>query len=193
MGNFNPDSYCGLYCGACDIHVSLKTGVKSRFARFWNADFLRKFVQANGIQIADKDEIKMSCQGCKSDEVFINCRLCRIRSCAAVKAVAHCTDCAEYPCVTYRDIGKAVRLLPHVGSAPENLAEIGEKGVGDWLSGQARRWSCPDCGAQYSWYAGRCAGCGKKLGNRTYKFTILASFIMKLALNSLARKQKASR
>ncbi len=192
MENFNPDSYCGLYCGACDIQVSSKTGAKTRFARFWNPKFLRKFIRANGIEISDEDDIKIACKGCKSNEVFINCRYCRIRDCASSKAVAHCSDCAQYPCDKFEEIGKGAGLLPHLRSISENLAEIGKRGAEGWRSGQARRWSCPDCGAQFSWYSDRCPGCGKRLGNKAYKFTFLASLILRGGLKALAKKQKAA-
>jgi hypothetical protein len=41
--NFNYDSYCGIYCGACDIMMTYKTGRKHKLATFWDESTVRTF------------------------------------------------------------------------------------------------------------------------------------------------------
>lgn len=45
------DSYCGIYCGACDIRLAGETGRKTRFAAFWDERTLRLFRERQGTPI----------------------------------------------------------------------------------------------------------------------------------------------
>ncbi|WP_366946827.1 DUF3795 domain-containing protein [Desulfosporosinus nitroreducens] len=37
------------------------------------------------------------CDGCKSNNLFINCKHCKIRACAINRKVEHCNECNQYP------------------------------------------------------------------------------------------------
>lgn len=182
MSERSGDSYCGIYCGACDIRLAGETGKKTRLAAFWDEDTLRRFRERQGTPITHPDQLRLRCGGCKSDEVFVNCGACRLRACARERRVEHCSDCAEYPCALYRKFQQAAALLPHVGLCAGNLAAIRAAGVERWLAEQGARWGCPDCGAPFPWYADACAACGRQLGDRAFRFSALRSFLMKLGI-----------
>jgi hypothetical protein len=176
MDTFNPDAYCGIYCGACSIAVCGKTGRADAFA----ACLGRLPSEAR------------ACGGCKSDAVYAGCSTCNIRRCAREKGVAHCIDCAEYPCASYRSwqsIAKA--LVPHACAAPGSLEAIKHEGVDAWLTAQRRRWSCPGCGAPFSWYADTCHKCGRALANESYTLSGWRRLVCRFILPRAYRKGKA--
>jgi hypothetical protein len=145
---FNPDTYCGVYCGACSICAFGKTG---------RADALAACL--GGVPKGD-----LACGGCKSDSVYAGCSICNLRRCARERGVEHCIECVKYPCTSYRrwqSVAKA--MAPHARTAPESLVAIRRDGAAAWLAEQKCRWSCPDCGTPFSWYARTCAACGRPL------------------------------
>jgi hypothetical protein len=186
MSDRSGDSYCGIYCGACDIRLAGETGRKSRFADFWSEKRLRRFREAQGSPVTNPEQLRLRCSGCKSDDVFVNCGACKLRACARGRRLDHCSDCAEYPCALYRGFLRAGSMLPHVRLCPGNLESVRTRGVERWLAEQAERWRCPDCGALFSWYAETCGGCGRRLRERTFRFSALRSLIMKVGIR-LAR------
>lgn len=179
MCKHNYDSYCGLYCGACDILVADKTGHKGQFAHFWNKSVLRKFLNIQEIGYTEED-LEFKCNGCKSDEVFINCRPCAMRNCAKMKGVEHCTECSDYPCKTWLLLKKGEKVLKHLGDKQSNLKTIKEKGVDFWLAEQEKRWQCPECGTNFAWYSTHCRNCGKKIGENAFKFTWVNALLFKM-------------
>lgn len=54
---FNPDTYCGIYCGACSIAMLGKTGRADGFA--------------DCLGTVPKEDL--ACGGCKSDRVYAGC------------------------------------------------------------------------------------------------------------------------
>jgi hypothetical protein len=63
MDILNPDTYCGLYCGACSVAVYGQTGRADNFVGcLWGVP-----------------EEELSCGGCKSDNVYAGCRACGLR------------------------------------------------------------------------------------------------------------------
>ncbi len=109
---------------------------------------------------------EIRCDGCRSSDVFVNCGNCLLRTCAASRGIEFCIDCREFPCAEYRRIASfGSSLPPHFLVIVRNLAEIREKGADEWRRLQVERWTCPDCGAPYSWYAERCA-CGTDVSRR---------------------------
>jgi hypothetical protein len=190
MNQFNYDFYCGIYCGACDIHQAYKTGRKDSFASLWTEPVLRALQKTLGNTGLASEALQIRCHGCKSDAVFINCTTCKIRSCAIEKKIDHCIDCTEYPCPTVTGTRKLAKLLPHVTHNAPNLETIKKKGVQQWLAEQERRWKCPDCGTSIAWYSGSCSGCGKKLKELSYTFSPIKAFFMKLSIRLAALKKR---
>lgn len=189
MNNRNYDSYCGLYCGACDILTAYKTGHKTRFSYFWSGTLLKRFLRAQGVDFQDDESLELKCNGCKSDSLFINCKTCEIRKCAIGKKVDHCTDCTEYPCSTLVGRKKIEGLLPHIKSTHSNLDAIKSKGVDWWLSEQEKQWQCPECRTSFAWYTTTCGTCGKDLRKSTFTFTFLQSALLKLGLRLASLKK----
>jgi hypothetical protein len=176
MGAFNPDAYCGIYCGACSIVMRGKTGRADDFAAC-----------LGGVPSWD-----LACGGCRSDSVYAGCSTCNIRRCARERGVAHCSDCGEYPCASYRkwqSVAKA--LVPHARTASESLEVIRRDGVDAWLTAQERRWSCPGCGTPFSWYARSCHKCGRALVSEAYALSGWRRLLCRLILPMAYRKGKA--
>lgn len=171
------DSYCGIYCEACSVLRHGKTG---------DAD---GFVAAlNGVPAEE-----IACGGCTSDRVYAGCRTCAIRDCARVKGVDHCSSCGEYPCGVYRSWQRAGRILPHVLEAAGSMKTIRRDGGDAWLAEQEKRWSCPECGAPFSWYAANCASCGRSLTSRAYAMTGARRLLCRIILPLAYRKGKGER
>ncbi|MBN1619402.1 DUF3795 domain-containing protein [candidate division WOR-3 bacterium] len=154
MTEFRPDSYCGLYCGACDIlsafKKSLDTGQKAQWSE------LPKQFQSLPFD-TKKSEIK--CYGCKTDVVFDGCSHCLIRKCAAKKTgIETCLDCEKYPCWRHKLTGLVKKVfglekkLPHHKDIKPNLEFIRQNGIDKWLNEQEKKWTCPSCGERLTWY-----------------------------------------
>ncbi|MCP3940044.1 MAG: DUF3795 domain-containing protein [Desulfobacteraceae bacterium] len=175
MNMFNPDTYCGSYCGACSIAMYSNTG---------RAD---EFVACLG----GVPEEELSCGGCKSDNIYAGCKACGIRRCAREKSVEYCIDCTDYPCKSYRTWQKAAKLLPHLNGAAASLENIKSDGVDHWLDEQRIHWSCPDCGTPFSWYATACSKCGRSLSSKAQKLSGWRKFLCRFMLPGAYRKGRA--
>ena len=74
MPELHCDSYCGLYCGACDMWVAYRRAQERGTDASWD-----------GVQFPLKRHFATApviCHGCKGDVVFRGCRACPIRACA---------------------------------------------------------------------------------------------------------------
>ncbi|WP_432403137.1 DUF3795 domain-containing protein [Wukongibacter sp. M2B1] len=186
MGEYNYDSYCGLYCGACDVLVAHKTGDKSKFASFWTESTVKEFQEAQGLPYEESD-LKLKCHGCKSNNVFINCRSCKIKTCAKDRAIEHCSDCSDYPCEILIAHKKGEKVLPHLKEKEGNLNTIKKAGVDQWLKEQEKRWHCPECQTIFSWYSSKCNNCGKDLRKNAFKFTWFNGFLLKIGFRHMKK------
>jgi hypothetical protein len=166
MTDFNFDSYCGNYCGACSIMMAYRTGKLDQFASYWTKENLIESLKAQGICVSEKDSLKLQCHGCKTDTVFINCKHCKIRDCAIGRNMDHCFNCADFPCHLFNNtlFNKDMQqMLPHLKLVKENQNYIKEKGIERWLEEQAKRWKCPECQTTASWYTMSCTNCSADL------------------------------
>jgi len=188
MKNCNYDSYCGIYCGACDIMMAGRTGGKYRLASFWNGKNIRRYQKTIGIEYDSKQPVTFKCDGCKSGTLFANCASCQIRKCAIDRKVDYCLDCILYPCTLIDGFNKVGSLLPHIRNNQDNMERIKESGIKKWLSEQEERWRCPDCKTEFSWYTNKCKKCGKNLTESSYKFSFLQALILKLGIFIASRK-----
>lgn len=183
MKYFNYDSYCGIYCGACDIMVAYQTGRRTAFASFWKESTVKAIQQTLGLRYDDSRPFELACNGCKTDSLFVNCRICKIRTCAAGKRLDHCADCGDYPCGLFSEWLKMKLFLPHLKQVPGNMEYIKKHGVNRWLSEQEKKWKCPVCQTGFAWYSSTCENCGHDLKRYTSRFNIIRSGLMKMALN----------
>lgn len=119
MSGFNYDTYCGIYCGACSIMMSHRTGRKDPLALQFTEENIRAFLASQGEKYPEGEEFSHNCTGCKTATLFINCRPCKIRKCAVEKKVEHCIECGEYPCQLFSTImvnPQVQQTLPHTRS-----------------------------------------------------------------------------
>jgi hypothetical protein len=182
MNYFNYDSYCGIYCGACDIMKAYQTGRKTAFASFWKESTVKAIQRSLGIEYDETKPLELACHGCKSGSLFTNCRICKIRTCAMEKKVDHCVDCGDYPCAMFSEWLKMKVLLPHLKQVPGNLESIKKTGVNRWLTEQEKKWECPECRTGFAWYSSKCGNCGHDLKQYTSRFNIVRSGLMRLCL-----------
>jgi hypothetical protein len=160
MTEFQCDSYCGLYCGACDMLLASRRAEERGIAPSWD-----------GVHFPLKGQFATAsvvCHGCKSDIVFRGCSVCPVRKCArSMPGIETCVDCRRYPCFRHwlvtlvRRLAGLERRLPHLSVLPGNVAFIRDSGVKAWLEEQQRRWTCPSCHTAFSWYQRECAGCDR--------------------------------
>ena len=194
MEDFNDDSYCGIYCGACDIMNSYQTGKKQPLALFWNEKTVKSLHKGLGLKYDDSKPFTLECHGCKSGQLFVNCRVCKKRECAISRNLAHCIDCSDYPCDEIRSMQKNAFVLPHVKDNHTNMASIKSVGVEQWLKDQQNRWKCPKCNTGFSWYTSKCNSCGSNLRKYTWRFSSFRLQLLRFGiyLASHSRKEKRS-
>jgi hypothetical protein len=163
MEQYQYDTYCGLYCGACDVMATFKKSIENNRKPTWNElpSEMRKYNPSGKI-----DDIK--CYGCKTDIVFEGCSKCPIRKCAKEKMnVTVCFDCSKFPCFRFRIFSLArwfmKNKLPHLKTIPKNRTMIQEKGITEWLVQQEATWKCPQCNSSFTWYMKVCNTCGVEL------------------------------
>jgi hypothetical protein len=110
---------------------------------------------------------EVACHGCRSDAVFAGCCDCSVRKCAKDKGVAACVACGEFPCAKVASLrGLVARVKarrPHTAAIFGDAGIARERGCRAWAEMQRARWSCPGCGAPFTWYQQRCHGCGLEL------------------------------
>lgn len=193
MNNENHDSFCGIYCGACDIMMAGRTGEKYKLASFWNSKSIQRYQKTLGINYDENQPVSYKCEGCKSDKLFVNCASCPIRKCAIDNRVDHCLDCPSYPCALTGNLHRAESFLPHLKTCDENMRRIKDTGTSKWLSEQEDKWRCPECKTPFSWYTGTCKNCGKDLKAYSYKFTYIKSLVLKLGIYAASREAMRNR
>jgi hypothetical protein len=177
MNAFNPDTYCGIYCGACSIAMHSRTGRADEFAAC----------------LGNVPNEELACGGCKSNTIYAGCSTCSLRRCAREKNIEHCIDCADFPCKSYSTWQTVAKFLPHTHEAASSLKVIKSNGVDYWLDAQRRRWSCPECGTPFSWYASVCYTCGGSLMSKAHNLSVWRKLLCRFVLNMAYRKGKANK
>lgn len=138
------DTYCGLYCGSCEIFITNQKGEVKETAKKW------------GMNPDD-----LYCNGCKTDTTSVFCRNCEIKECAKNNEVEFCFQCRDFPCEKIIEFKNDEN--PHHTIVLKNLTSIKEMGINKWLKEQEKRWSCPNCQENFSWYDEKCLNCGSSL------------------------------
>lgn len=161
MPDFKHDSFCGLYCGACDILIAFKKSLESGVEPKWIE--LPKEFQSLPF---DTKKSKVRCFGCKTDDVFEGCSHCLIRKCAVKKTeIDTCLDCRMFPCWRHKLTGlfkkimKLEKKLPHQKDIRPNMEYIKKHGIAKWMKEQEEKWRCKFCGKQLTWYHAECFDC----------------------------------
>ena len=177
MNAFNPDTYCGIYCGACSIAMHSRTGRADEFAAC----------------LGNVPKEELACGGCKSDTIYAGCSTCSLRRCAREKNIEYCIDCTDFPCKSYSTWQTVAKFLPHTHEAASSLKVIKSNGVDHWRDAQRRRWSCPECGTPFSSYTSACYTCGGSLMSKAHKLSVWRKLLCRFVLNMAYRKVKAKK
>jgi len=119
---------CGLYCGVCGVYIAHRDN---------NIKFKERLTTVYGVSVDD-----INCEGCLSDELFVYCETCPIRSCAIEKGIEGCHQCNDFPCKFIEDfpipVGKKVILRA--------IPTWRELGTERWMEEEEKRYHCPYCG-----------------------------------------------
>ena len=135
-------SVCGLYCGACSLYIGTTE----------DPERLQK--HSRDLQLTPEE---VSCHGCRTSKRALFCRNCRFLACAAEHEVEFCGECPEYPCP---DLQKFQAEYPHRNEIWNDLKQINELGVDEWLKYAEQHYSCPECHTINSAYSLECRKCG---------------------------------
>ena len=132
---------CGLYCGVCAIYIAHRDD---------NLKFKERLTGLYSVGVDD-----LHCKGCLSDNVFLYCRVCPIKTCTAGKGIAGCHECADFPCGHIDafpfSVGKRVIL--------RSIPARRELGTDQWMETEEKRYHCPHCGNALFRGAKRCRNC----------------------------------
>lgn len=132
---------CGLYCGLCGVYIA---------HRDYDLEFKERLAKAFGLDIDD-----IRCNGCCSDELFMFCQSCHIRSCVADKGIEGCHKCNDFPCGFIDNFplhhGRRVMLRA--------IPTRRELGIERWIEEEERRYHCPYCGYKTYLGAEECWNC----------------------------------
>lgn len=83
-------AYCGLHCDSCPVFNATISGDNALLAR------LAEEYSGEGFVITAEE---LECLGCHTGQISEKmCGGCGMRACGREKGVAHCGECAEYPC-----------------------------------------------------------------------------------------------
>jgi hypothetical protein len=105
---------------------------------------------------------KNKCQGCRDNSINKpkTRNLCKIKNCEVRDQIpsGFCYDCNEFPCPRLEHIDKRYRFK-YKTSLIQNLLNIKEIGMTDYLNKEIIRWSCPNCGSTISVHKEFCLTC----------------------------------
>ena len=135
-------SPCGLYCGVCAIYIAHRDNnikLKERLVKLYQGGTPGKGTLPNSDSLSIKD---IRCGGCLSEELFMHCRQCKIRSCTRERGFAGCHECSDFPCHHIDHFSMAVGKKVILRSVPYRR----EFGTEKWIRDEEARYICPRCG-----------------------------------------------
>ena len=132
---------CGLYCGVCGVYIAHRDN---------NIKFKERLATVYGVSV---DHVK--CDGCLSDELFVYCKTCPIRSCTIEKGIEGCHQCNDFPCTLIEDFSFPVEKKVMLRAIPSRR----ELGTERWMEEEEKRYHCPYCGYKLFIGANRCHSC----------------------------------
>ena len=132
---------CGIYCGICPIYIADKG----------NHIHLKEVLAAE-FKIA-VNEIK--CDGCLSDNPFVNCSTCAVRDCIIAKRIEGCYKCDDFPCSIIEEMPDAIGKQVILRSVPL----LRKLGIERFIEEETKHYQCPYCGHQLFMGVKRCRNC----------------------------------
>ena len=103
-----------------------------------------------------------SCLGCKSGRNQGWCLTCTYKACARKRGIEFCYLCEKYPCAELNEFAYHPDY-PYHQEIFAYMTTIRERGREAWLAEMKKRWSCPSCGREASWWDLSCGDCGAAL------------------------------
>jgi len=157
----NPDfiSPCGLYCGVCAVYMAHRDNnmkLQEGLLRLYKGETPGKGTLPNSESLC-LDDIR--CRGCLSDERFLHCRQCDIRTCTQERGFTGCHECNEFPCDFIENFPMAVGKKVILRSVPYRR----EHGTEKWIQDEEARYACPECGNRVFRGAMKCNKCKAQL------------------------------
>ena len=153
----NPDllAPCGLYCGVCAIRIAHHENnrkFKERLVDVYKGKIPGKGALANCENLTGDD---IRCEGCLSDDRFLHCRNCEIRSCSMEKGISGCQECDDFPCEHIDHFPMTVGKKVILRSVPHRR----QVGTERWVRDEEARYVCPECGQRLFRGVVRCNRC----------------------------------
>ncbi|MCC8145078.1 MAG: DUF3795 domain-containing protein [Bacteroidales bacterium] len=111
--------------------------------------------------------IKRPCPGCRFKDLDTkpkHCISCTIKNCEylAQTKSGFCYECSNFPCPRMKNLDKRYRRNYHM-SLIENLTNIQNQGLPDFIKEEKIRWKCKLCGSILCVHRERCLNCGTNL------------------------------
>ena len=108
---------------------------------------------------------KNKCPGCRGADTNkpVTRVGCKIKSCEFFqkRKAKFCFECDNFPCDNLKHLDKRYRNRYHM-SMIENLGNIRDIGIREFLRNEDSRWTCLQCGGTICVHKGYCYICGKK-------------------------------
>ncbi len=133
-------SYCGSYCHTCDWFTGrIRRTFQTALDMVEQIGF-RRFLEGK----VDVDNLKLGLgilantpidPGCKAEARDNPNDRCKIRQCCFKKGFDLCCECAEFPCELLKTNPGVIRF-----HCIENLQEIKEKGIEQWIDKQWKEY-----------------------------------------------------
>ena len=105
---------------------------------------------------------KNKCSGCwfDNEQKPKHCIMCVIKNCdlLAKTSSKFCYECEKYPCTRLKQLDKRYRTRYHM-SMLENLTNIRDSGLTNFLKSESKRWTCSSCGGTVCVHRGYCMEC----------------------------------
>jgi hypothetical protein len=116
--------------------------------------------------------LPLTCSGCYNDQQNKPkyCSNCIIKNCQKriEKNYKYCFQCDTFPCTRLKQLDKRYRTKYGM-SMLENLSNIKEKGIRNYIKSEKTKWTCSSCGSILCVHREHCANCGQKRNIKKYK------------------------
>jgi len=108
---------------------------------------------------------KNVCPGCRGDDSIKSksCVSCKIKNCEKITrdGIEYCFGCDNFPCAVLNHLDKRYRTK-YAMSMIDNLKNIKEFGINEFIDREEERWACPQCGGILCVHKESCLSCGHK-------------------------------
>ena len=124
---------------------------------------------------------KKTCAGCRGEiaDIHSHCQKCVIRSCDKLQD-GFCYACDRFPCKRLKQLD--ARYRKNYGmSMIQNLQDIAQMGLAEFVKQEEAKWACPNCGQLLCVHRNQCQHCGGGTGIRTPGTGVTRSTVFKTA------------